>query len=274
MNELHVPGKSLKSFVLTQEFKRFEEFARSCMDFRYIGICHGDPGVGKSLAAAHYTKWKEEFMHENAVDDLSSENKQLVKSCKGILLTTPVTNTPKLIKLEITRRTFGYGLSLAKANGETDICKRAVDANELCPLIIIDEADRLNISALEEVRNLYDQYQFGLILIGMPGIEKRFSRYPQLYSRIGFSHEFKRLSKDEMQFIFPRIWKNLGLTYNPDYFSDVEALNTIVRITAGNFRLIDRLFSQIMRIIKINKLQAINKEVVEAARKCLIIGEH
>lgn len=244
------------------------------MDFRYIGVCHGDPGVGKSLAATHFTQWKDEFMYENAVGDLSSENKLLVKSCKGILLTTPVTNTPKIIKSEITRRTFGYGLSLAKANGEADIYKRVVDANELCQLIILDEADRLSIGALEEVRNLYDQYQFGLILIGMPGIEKRFSRYPQLYSRIGFGHEFKRLSKDEMQFIFPRIWKNLGLTYNPDYFSDVEALNTIVRITAGNFRLIDRMFSQITRIIKINKLQAISKEVVEAARKCLIIGEH
>lgn len=32
-----------------------------------------------------------------------------------------------------------------------------------------DEADRLNI-ALEEVRSQYDQYQFGLMFIGMTGI--------------------------------------------------------------------------------------------------------
>jgi|GEM_PF-5904736 len=43
----------------------------------------------------------------------------------------------------------------------------------------------------------------------------------------------------------------MELRYNSDYFSDVEALNTIVRITAGDFRLIDRLFSQITHIIKI-----------------------
>lgn len=272
MNELHVPGKSLKGFVLTQEFKRFEEFASSCMDFRYIGICHGEPGVGKSLAAAHYTQWREELVYENAVDELSPNKKKVIKNCKGAMITAPVTNTPKIIKTEITRRTFGYGLALAKANGEPDLYKRVKDAYTSCPLVIIDEADRLNINALEEVRSLYDQYYFGLIFIGMPGIEKRFSRYPQLYSRIGFSHEFKRLSEDEMRFIFPKIWANLDLTYNPDYFSDVEALHTIVRITAGNFRLIDRLFSQITRIIKINKLQVINKEVVEAAKKCLIIG--
>ena len=52
-----------------------------------------------------------------------------------------------------------------------------------------------------------------------------------------------------------------------------EALNTVIRITAGNFRLIDRLFSQITRIMKVNKLKTINKEVVEAARKCMIIGD-
>ncbi len=106
----------------------------------------------------------------------------------------------------------------------------------------------------------------------MPGIEKRFSRYPQLYSRIGFSHEFKRLSEDEMKFIFPKVWANLEIPYNAEEFSELEALNAIIRITGGNFRLIDRLFSQIIRIIKINKLKSITKEVVEAATKCLIIS--
>lgn len=273
MNDPNVPGKALKSFVHTQEFKRFEEFAVSCTEFRYIGICHGDPGVGKSLAALQYTHWLEEFAVANVVDDIEPQTKKLINKCKGILVTVPVTNTPKIIGREINSRAFGYGVTKIKSEGERDLAKRIDNARDRCPLVILDEADRMNMGTLEEVRSLYDQYGFGLIMIGMPGIEKRFSRYPQLYSRIGFSHEFKRLGEDEMRFLFPKLWANLGIGFNPDYFSDVEALNTVVRITAGNFRLIDRLFSQITRILRINRLKTINKEVVEAARKCLIIGD-
>jgi predicted secreted protein len=46
----------------------------------------------------------------------------------------------------------------------------------------------------------------------------------------------------------------------------------IVRITSGNFRLIQRLFAQIASLLAINRLQTVTKEVVEAAREQLVIG--
>lgn len=65
-------------------------------------------------------------------------------------------------------------------------------------LIIVDEIDRLKLQHLEQLRDIYDQHDLAMIFNWMPGIEKRLARYPQLYTRIGFAHEFQKLSKDEM----------------------------------------------------------------------------
>jgi DNA transposition AAA+ family ATPase len=65
----------------------------------------------------------------------------------------------------------------------------------------VGEIERLKLQHLEQLRDIYDQHDVAMIFIGMPGIEKRLARYPQLYSRIGFAHEFNKLSKDETNFI-------------------------------------------------------------------------
>lgn len=139
-------------------------------------------------------------------------------------------------------------------------------------LLIVDEAERLSTTALEYLRDQADRHDLGLILIGMPGIEKRMARYPQLFSRVGFAHQYRPLQDKELTFVLTRRWRDLGLALDDADFTDAQAVAAIVRITGGNFRLLHRLFVQIERILKINGLTSITEDVVEAARSTLVIG--
>jgi len=139
-------------------------------------------------------------------------------------------------------------------------------------LIIVDEADRLRMASLEQMRAIFDAAEIGVILIGMPGLEKRLARYPQFYSRIGFVHEFRPLGAPETRQLLEQRWTPPGVQL-PEKPPDPETVAAIIRITGGNFRLLNRLLTQMERILEINGLKDVTKAVVEAARESLVIGE-
>jgi DNA transposition AAA+ family ATPase len=89
---------------------------------------------------------------------------------------------------------------------------------------------------------------------------------------VGFAHTFRPLSPEEMQFVLAHHCTALGLTLDGTDFTDSEAMAAIIRITGGNFRLLQRLFAQIERLLTLNGLHTLTQEVVEAARECLLIG--
>src|SRR6266568_3691583 len=79
--------------------------------------------------------------------------------------------------------------------------------------------------------------------------------------------------RDETRWLLQERWNHLGMHIQVDDFTDQEALATIVRITAGNFRVIHRLLMQVERILQINSLHTVTKEVVETARESLVLGQ-
>src|SRR5438132_2158793 len=114
-------------------------------------------------------------------------------------------------------------------------------------LIIIDEADRLKTASLEQVRDIFDQSELGLVLLGMPGLEKRLSRYPQLYSRVGFVHAFRPLSPLEMQRLLETHWLPVGVTLPQPRLTAEGTRAASIRVTGGTFRRFLRLLTQLAR---------------------------
>jgi DNA transposition AAA+ family ATPase len=256
------------SFIVTKEYKRFMEFCDACHRERYIGLCYGPPGIGKTLSARHYAQWhlfETAYVKRPTSPPLSPATTATIGACRTVFYTPPV-------KKEIGKVCCDFDLRVeeALAGGHTSLPAAGLPA--YCQLLIVDEADRLRTPGLEQLRDLYDRSHMGLVLIGMPGLEKRLARYPQFFSRVGFAHRYQGLSEAEIQFVLAHHWDKLGMAWSQEDFADAEALAAIIRIIGGNFRLLNRLLAQIQRVLQINHLSAVTKEVVEAARECLVIG--
>jgi DNA transposition AAA+ family ATPase len=299
-------------FLVTSEYRRFAEFCDACRQYRYIGLCHGPPGVGKSLSARRYAAW-DRFETLSSVWQADDDALAAFEGADTVVYTPEIVNSPRSVADGVTRlcanvrnireeprRRAESAAAKAKAREEEqrqhDIMLKMdwfsplpaqgdeppalpqfsapVRQPPLAPvrLVLVDEADRLKVMSLEQLRDLFDRSDAALVLIGMPGIEKRLARYPQLYSRVGFVHAFRTLRAEEMRRLLTDHWPEMGRKVPSAGISDREAVATIIRVTGGNFRLLHRLLSQIERILTLNRLEAVTPDVVEAARESLVIG--
>jgi DNA transposition AAA+ family ATPase len=267
-------GRRAGTFIATREHRRFCEFVDTVRKHCYIGLCYGPAGVGKTLSARRYSNWDlaEPLLRTWGPRDPSDAKvyKALARS-RAIFFTPTVSGTLSELRTELCLLNSRVEACIDQHLYKDQIGHVASHADRV-ELIIIDEAERLSTSALEHLRDTFDRTDIGLILIGMPGIEKRMARYPQLYSRVGFAHHYRPLQGDELHFVLTRHWRKLGLNLDNTDFTDSQAIAAITRITAGNFRLLHRLFVQIERILRINDLSVITEDVIEAARSTLVIG--
>src|SRR5205814_8749979 len=163
-------------FIATKEYRRFVEFCNACKKENYIGLCYGQAGVGKSMAAYQFTQW-DEIKHElelkrQYIMDYPGPSLKM-DDLDSIFYLPPVSNSPSMIHSHIEKLAYDFELLV-----EEHLFKgREIPAEERLKqrlkLLIVDEADRLQPKSLEQNRDIYDLQQVAVILIGMTGIEKR-----------------------------------------------------------------------------------------------------
>jgi DNA transposition AAA+ family ATPase len=286
------------------------EFCEACRRDRYIGLCYGPPGVGKTLSAIHPSRIEKIV----PLDRWNAEASD-AKPIDTVLFTPEVINTPSRIENDV-RNARALLCSVAKRATRAEQQRTTLDIlrsrdealrvehredrdyrpNHPLPLkptyydtlheyefrleaipdpttlIVVDEADRLAMNSLEQLRSIFDQSGLGMVLIGMPGIEKRIARYPQFFSRIGFVHEFRALTDADIQALLDQRWAPAGI-HLPASPPAPEVIAAVIRLTRGNFRLLVRLLTQMERVLTINGLESLSVDVVETARENLVIGQ-
>jgi len=295
--------------VETLEHRRFTEFCDACRRYCYIGLCYGAPGVGKTLSARSYSQWDAvlaaerwstgpvdptlttAFYTPSIVNTPTSVDHGIGRSREKLrsLAMRPLRQERDEQLSTIRERDHDHVKAFVEQHPDwlevpmpealvphfRDVADGYYSRERSFPdptsLLVVDEADRLRMASLEQIRGIFDEGNMGLVLIGMPGIEKRLARYPQFYSRIGFVHEFRPLGVAEIRRLLAQPWVPSGVKLPPQPWAD-DAIATIIRITSGNFRLLNRLLTQMERILEINGIQEITKTVVETARETLVIG--
>ena len=200
-------GERAGAFIVTKEHRRFTEFADAVRQHRYIGLCFGAAGVGKTLSARRYANWD---VAEPAARDWPRAIRPRAR-LRGLARTRTVFYTPTVWPVPRPARrtsttTHAGGRLHRRAPPRDVLGRRVIHASPWsnCSSSTRPSGSRCPRSS---TRDLFDRTGIGVILIGMPGMEKRLSRYPQLYSRVGFAHHYRPLQGDELTFVLTRHWR-------------------------------------------------------------------
>lgn len=158
----------ITAFFETSPYKQFLECCDLCRRFRYVGICYGPAGVGKTIAARLYAGW-------DAVEPLL-ERRGVRMPVQGaaplypqVALYTPAPLTkPKQIESDVAMLLWSLQ-HLDKIALHQYLEMGAVDetpVSEQVELLIIDNVHQLNPVCMDVVQGMYDRYRIGVVLLG------------------------------------------------------------------------------------------------------------
>ncbi|MCL2762216.1 MAG: AAA family ATPase [Treponema sp.] len=206
-----------------------------------IALIVDDAGGGKTTAARYYA-------------GQNPRTTILVDVVKGM--------NARTLSIKIAEQ---LGLDTIRVNQQTLIQNVSAALADRNMVVILDEADYLEADALEFSRRLVnDLGQSGLVLIGLPRltgtIQNLRNDHRQLESRIGVYLPLAGLTKSDAKKIAQSVWPSI----------EDEVVDAMYRISKTDVRQFVKIIERAQNTMAVNKLDAIDLDVVETAAMLVI----
>ncbi len=166
------------------------EHAQYAPDF---GTVVGEPGVGKTTAGRTYSRTAHNAYMITCQPATGTANLLIAEVAEALAMGMPGATGPRLCRLIVRRLT---GLSA---------------------LLIVDEAQHLSVTALDQLRSFHDLAGCGIVLMGNRSIlrslegGRRSTDYAQLFSRVGQRIDRKKPMQEDIEAIL-EAWEIDDLT--------------------------------------------------------------
>jgi len=128
-------------------------------------------------------------------------------------------------------------------------------------LLMIDEAEHLPYGTLEYVRRIHDKTGIGIILCGLPRLEKNIKGYKESYlqlsSRIQLVTRLKHLTEEDVEAYLESRFEKY----------DSECVSTLMDFSNKNCRIMANLCKLSTESMSHKSISKLSKEVLDIARK-------
>ena len=221
-----------RTFVKTQNVKNFiglvENLINKPKNIPKMGLIYGEPGLGKSQTAL-WLACKYDAIYLRATNLMTGRwlLEELVKELNEI---------PRYLTSD------NFNLIVQKLKQKPK-------------LIIVDEIDYLmnNLKMIEILRDIHDETDCPIILVGMGLAHKKLERYKHLFDRFSEIVKFEIFSVNDLKQIFEQLSE---ITVN------IDAIEYIHK-KYNRFRQIVQLINQLEIVTKENNLEEITLDVIK-----------
>jgi DNA polymerase III delta subunit len=120
-------------------------------------------------------------------------------------------------------------------------------------------------SHLEAICDFAEDHKPGIVLLGMPGFDRRIRNYDQINNLVGFYHIFNTPRTDELRAILEARWQHQQVTIEDG------AIKMLEKVTSSNIRKLVNINAEMSRVCELNSISIITPDLVKLASKTLLL---